>query len=116
METIYEELPVPLTQDEIRLKGGELAAMLSDYASVEEEKKSAAKELSDKLKDIRRRMDQLGREVRTGEELRQVPCYEDKDFASNTVRIVRRDTHEVVRIRPMRPDEHQESFGEMARN
>ncbi len=109
-EPFYEELPCALDSQELVLKSKQLAQLLCDQANVELEKKEANATFKEQLDDIDKRMSALALEVRTGREYREVPCTERADYADNRVEIVRMDTGEVVRIRPLLQGERQEAL------
>lgn len=96
-----EMLPVPLKGHEVERKASDLAQKLMEYRLIEEEKKTSAKVYGDRLKESRRVIDELGEEVRTRSELRLVETHEIPSPTSNVILVVRNDTMETVRTRPM---------------
>lgn len=109
-EPFYEHLPCALEPQELVLKSKQLAQLLCDQANVELEKKDANAEFKSRLDDIDKRLSALGLEVRTGREHREVPCIERADYAENRVEIIRMDTGEVIRMRPLEKYERQEAL------
>jgi uncharacterized FlaG/YvyC family protein len=105
-----EKLPCELTRDEKLSKAEEMAASLKVRAEVELEAKSKADEFKSEMKRLDRTIGDRAEEIRTGVEYRQVECTERGDYRRNQVSIIRLDTGEVVRQRPMRVDERQDSL------
>lgn len=112
-EPFYERLPCVLDAQEQLLKSKSLAQLLCDQSNVEMEKKDANADFKRRLDAISTRMGELGLEVRTGREYREVPCTERADYRDGRVEIIRMDTGEVVRMRALEPHERQErlAFG-----
>lgn len=109
-EPFYEHLPCQLTGQELVLKSKALAELLCDQANIELEKKEANADFKARLDSIDTKMASLAQEVRTGREYRDVACIERADWTDNRVEIVRTDTGEVVRIRPLQQGERQEAL------
>lgn len=109
-EPFYEHLPCQLTSQELVLKSKQLAQLLCDQSNVELEKKEANAAFKEQLDDIDKKLSALALEVRTGREYREVPCIERADYIDNRVEVIRTDTSEVVRIRPLQPNERQEAL------
>jgi hypothetical protein len=109
-ETFYERLPCQLDAQELLLKSKALAQALSEQAHVEDEKKEAAAEYKRQLDAIDAQLSALGLEVRTGIEYREVGCLERADYQEGRVEIIRADTGEVVRIRPLEAHERQQQL------
>ena len=109
-EPFYEELPCALDSQEMVLKSKQLAQLLCDQSNIELEKKEANASFKEQLDDIDTKMSALALEVRTGREYREVPCTERADYQDNRVEIIRMDTGEVVRIRPLLQGERQEAL------
>lgn len=112
-EPFFERLPCVLEPKETLLKSKALAQLLCDQANVELEKKDANADFKRRLDAIDTRLSELGLEVRTGREYREVQCFERADYAESRVEIIRTDTGEVVRYRPLEVHERQQalSFG-----
>lgn len=103
-------LPCPLTEEEQRLRGIELANHNAEYADTEAEKKQVTKDYGDKLKRINERIHELKDAVQTRVEVRDIECDVSIDRYLGKVTITRADTGEIVEVRPMTPGEAQ---GEM---
>lgn len=114
-EPFYERLPCQLDAQEVLLKSKSLAQLLCDKSNVEIEKKDANADFKRRLDVIETRVCELGLEIRTGREYRDVPCIERADYADNRVEIIRTDTGEVVRMRALEVHERQESLAFAAR-
>lgn len=109
-EPFYEHLPCQLDSRELVLKSKSLAQCLADQAAIEFEKKEANADFKQRLDAIDAKMVTLADEVRTGREYRDVPCIESAEWSENRVNIIRTDTGEVVRIRPLQQGERQEAL------
>lgn len=105
---LIKSLPCALTIEEVRQKGEKLAQKIREYELTEEERKKATKQLGDKLKDLRAEQEQLGREIRTRKEDRDVEVREEPDNALRVVRVIRVDTGEEAYTRAMTETEIRE--------
>lgn len=104
---VVEQLPCPLEPAEVLLKGKQAAQLLNEISALEEQKKATSKRLQQEADDKRGQVDKLAEEIRTGEELRPVECYERPRYGAAMVDLIRTDTAAVVRSRPMHPSERQ---------
>jgi hypothetical protein len=102
------DLPVKLSDDEIRERGIEMAKLeiaKEDTENQIAEVKEAAKQQIDSMKEtmtgLTERMRTLAREIRTGECEKSIQVFERIDMGSNMVEIIRNDTMEVVETRPV---------------
>lgn len=111
--TTFESLPVSLTDEEVRLKGAALAELVGKKSALQATKRHTTKTLSDEIKEIEEKADELSFEVRQRKEYRQVECREFLHIQEKIARLRRLDTMEVVRTRPLNPGEMQrEMFDE----
>lgn len=108
-------LPVRLTEPEIKTKGERLSELVIEAVDVEDEKKAVNKVHADKLKEIGKEMRGLAREVRSGEEEREVDCEERPDHGRNIIEVMRMDTGEIVVHRPMDDGDRQRELGDIER-
>lgn len=104
---VIEQVPCKLTAAEQLMKGQQVAQLMSEIGALEEEKKSEAKRIATDVEDKRGQMHALADEIRRGEEMRPVECFESPRYADSMVDLVRTDTGTVVRSRPMHPVERQ---------
>ena len=102
------ELPVKLTDEEVRLKGEKIARRLKDRENLEEERKAAAKAAKEEIGELDAEIIELRDEVRERREMRDVQVSDEKDWGRKIVRTLRLDTGEVVASRPMTPAELQQ--------
>lgn len=109
--TMVEELPVKLDPHEKQLKGEQLSQAVNTVHELEEKKKSVTSDFAQKIKDANHKVYLLAQEVRTGEELRPVECYEQPRYSELLVDVIRQDTGACVRTRPMHPTERQQAMG-----
>lgn len=105
-------LPVRLTEEELRAKAQLQARAMREYGDIEAKKKAVTADFGDQLKEKRKELDQLAREVSTGMETRAVECDLVPIWSSFTVVTVRRDTKDTVETRPMTHPERQMQFGD----
>jgi hypothetical protein len=105
MTTRVERITVGLTDAERNLRAREIPELLAQVAEIEFARKEAAKESAAQVKELEARIEALGRAVRTGVEDQDLTVSERPNRDVFTVSIVREDTGEVVRERPMTDDE-----------
>ncbi|RIL03121.1 MAG: hypothetical protein DCC71_15430 [Proteobacteria bacterium] len=108
--TFPERLPCPLTDDEVRQRGELLAMTLAEIAEIEEEFALERQRIRGEIKRRRERARGLTGEVSTRTEIREVACVRRILPDDERVEIVRVDTGEVVRTRPLTPEERQEAL------
>lgn len=108
------ELLVALTDSEVNHKAQDLVALMLEFDTVEEEKRTRTAEFSEQLKELRNRMRALSRTIGEKKEQRGVPC--EVRFHTpvvGTKQTVRLDTNEVIEETEMTQEERQENlFGE----
>lgn len=100
-------LPVQLKEDEIKVKGEELAKAVDEHRKLEDEKKASAADFTKRLKASTANIIEVAKIVETGKEMREVPVRKDFDAKLNLCRIFRTDTDELVEARPMTEEEYQ---------
>jgi hypothetical protein len=105
-----EKLPCELTRDEKLNKADQMAEHLKTRAEVELEAQTAAGTFKRQLKELDRAIGDRAEEVRSGVEYRPVECACRDRFRDNQVDVVRLDTGEIVRSRPMTLQERQGSL------
>lgn len=117
MKTFTRELPFKLEATEVAQKAKDLASteletveLESEIARIKAETKAEVGGLDDSLKDKRAHCRRLARSVKTGEEYRDVECYERLADPPVDVEIVRADTEEIVEKRPATEEDRQMSF------
>lgn len=103
-------LPVALTEEEIKVKGEQLAKKIDAHTKVEEEKKQTNSEFTKKLKESSAEIRHLARQVETGQEYRDVPVRPEFFPSKNLCKLYREDTGELVGTRPMTSEEYQQEF------
>lgn len=108
--TMIESLPCKLTGPEKLQKSDALVAELGGIRDDEETKKNATSAISQRIKERKAKVSSLGAELRSGEEFRDVECFERPLFDVMKVELVRCDTGDVVRTRGMHPSERQKSM------
>lgn len=106
----FEKLPVQLSNDEVRLKGEELAQQRKAWEAKKAERKAVAARLKEELDELDDKICTLADQVKNRREHRDVEVAELKDFEQGKVDTVRSDTGEVVRSRAMTGGERQVSL------
>ena len=109
-EPFDKELPCALTIQEHHLKSKALAESLHQRAQIKLEQELANTEFKSRLKAVGEQVELLAREVRTGNEYRQVQCFDRPDWSDGMVETIRTDTGEPVARRPMLPEERQQKL------
>ena len=107
MNEVVETLRVQLTPDERIQRGTALAKLNLELVQLEEQKAEAVRSWAEKIKAKKIEGGRLAHDVDTGTEERPIKCDERPRFGELVVEVVRRDTGEVVRTRPMLPEERQ---------
>jgi uncharacterized FlaG/YvyC family protein len=105
-----EKQPCELTRDEKLRKADQMAQHFKTRAEKEVEAKSIAEGYKRELKTLDHEIADRAEEVRTGVEYRNVDCAERARYRDNQVDVIRLDTGEVVRSRPMTITERQDSL------
>lgn len=114
MTTEWQECAVPLSDEEQRLKGAELAGVTKEIEKVEIEKSTTQAKYTAKLKDLRKRERELAQQVREKSEDREIACSHQADRGAGVMLTVRSDTGEVISQRPLEEHERQVSIEEVA--
>jgi len=104
------DLPVELTDAELLVKSRELATHMQKLYDIRAEAKLSADGYKSTIKTLEQEIAEMQRVVKTGKELRPVEIFERKRFSRSVVEVVRADTFEVVRTRPMTDAEKQRGF------
>ncbi len=108
MNKVTLELPVRLTDDEVRLLGETMAVKVIKYDEYEDEKKAMAKDLGDRMKALHGELSKLAGKVKRREEKKPVECEVKMDTPSGgTKSVVRLGTGETVKEMPMTADDLQ---------
>lgn len=102
-----EALPVKLTESEILQKSAVLSDMLQQKATKELEKKIHAAAAKVEIDNLGREIAEVSGHIRTRSEPRPVDCFERLRTDENIVDIIRSDTFETVRSRPLTDSERQ---------
>lgn len=107
IETV--SLPIPLTEAEVTERGRELAATLVRLDEARARHKVESKRLKDDADDIEKKTLALGHVIKSGVEQRPVECEWRADIGLRVLKLVRRDTGEVVRSEVMTGEELEEA-------
>ena len=110
MESLTRNLPVRLTDFELRDRAKELGEKLSEKTRLEAEKKFPADHFKSAIEKAEARIADLGVVVTEGVEYRAIPVTTNKNFDRSLVETIRTDTAEVVDSRPMTADERQQGL------
>ena len=109
-----ERLPVTLTNDEVRVRGEELAGLVAEINEAEDAKKLAASEAKAAIDALDSKAAGIAEEIRSRRVYRDVEVREDLDAPSRVVSVIRLDTGEVVRERVATSSDLQAVFPKLA--
>lgn len=107
-ETFTKELLVDITDEDKDGRKNRLADVVLELAEIDAKKAEAMSGFNKELKDKRKEMNALAAAIRTGQEKKELDCFERFDFRRNVVETRRSDTEEVIDERAMTMDERQE--------
>lgn len=96
-----------LTDAEKLQLGKKLADTLTEVEGLDAEKTDTSKRLTDQIRLKEALASQQKSVLRSGQEIREIPCREYRDYREGVVVVVRRDTGETVERRPMNFEERQ---------
>lgn len=105
-----EHLKHILTEDEIKDYGAQLARRYSEITDLEEQKKSVTSDFKARIDSANADAGVLARKIQNGYEFKNTDCEIQWDYDEKAVTVVRLDTMETVKSRPMTPDELQEEM------
>lgn len=103
-------LPVPLTDEEVMLRGAELARHLDEIDACEERLKAEREEIKAEISRHTEAAMTLRGAVRSRREHREVLCEWSRNDERLTMELHRQDTGECVESRPMTAGERQEKL------
>ena len=107
LATRTDQLPVPLTEPEIREAGKQLAHLEGDLAAQTASEKDIKDGLKAKRSALEMRISLLANTIRAGLEYRPIPVRVEADYEENVVRDIREDTGEAITTRPMNAQDRQ---------
>jgi hypothetical protein len=107
-EIFFQQLPVQLTEDEIKQRGKDLAKTHQDIVEVERHKKEINDDFKAKLSALVASACSLSRAISNGYEYREVECNWAYFWEKGEKHMVRIDTGEVVEIRKISEYERQD--------
>jgi alpha-L-fucosidase len=107
---IIKQLPVDLTEEELRARGDELAQKDIELDALETMIKASNADWGEQRKTLKKVILQTANAIEQRKEMRDVECREEADFEANEVRTVRIDSGEVVGVRAMEPSERQSTL------
>lgn len=94
------------TEEELREFSRTMAREAQDLAAAEDQKKVAVAQFAEEIARHRSLLGQMARRINNGYEMRLLPCIVALDTPSRgTARIVRKDTGDFVKDRPMNDQE-----------
>lgn len=109
-DRMIEQVLCVMTDAERIAKGEALARSAFEMTALEDAKAAAGRDFTNRIKNLKTEQGKLADEVKTGTEMRDIECVEKPDWRQHIVTVVRCDTGEVVRTRPMTPSERQLRF------
>ena len=111
-EIIKEYLKCLLTDQEMKKEAESMANCFSKLSELEATLKSAKKQIESDMARVEAELGSSVEKYRSGFEMCNVDCRIDKDFQTNTARVIRLDTFEIIRERAMSSEERQQSLFE----
>ena len=105
--TRTEILPVPLTEAELLARGDEAARIQETRDRKDGERDAANKAAKAEIQGLEETLHHLLRQVRRKSEDREVEVLDRRNEDELTMEVVRTDTGEVIRSRPLTPEELQ---------
>lgn len=102
-----EVLPCELTDEEIRMKGIELARSIQTETNLKDDLALEKERVKKLVKEEEHRQRELTRNVNTRSENREVRCYEERDVGTKKARVIRSDTGALVYERALTEQELQ---------
>lgn len=110
MGTETRELPCRMSERQRQRRALELAAVTCQLGDVQRERKEALARFREQAHELRERVQELAWWVDCGHEPREVECQLVRDLAAGQLRVVRRDTGEIVEERPLTAADLQDSL------
>lgn len=107
MKKFKRQLPCDLTEDEKVKKGHKAGQLKKKIQKVRLEMKAATAVHKETLKDFQANLDTILDELETGQEERNVECYEKKDYNRKKAVVVRIDTGAEIETRTLSAEEFQ---------
>lgn len=107
MSTEIRQLPVQLTEDELRQRAHTMADKTQQREQLEDEKKSQAAAASSRLKILDGELSLLASQIRQGTELRAVDCSAEPDYEAGVMVTTRDDIDEEIERRALTLSERQ---------
>lgn len=108
-ETFFQQLPVQLTEEELKQRGKDLAKTHQDISEVERHKKEINDDFKAKLSALDATTGTLSRAISNGYEYREVECEWAYFWEKGEKHMIRLDTGETVEIRKIEQWERQAS-------
>lgn len=105
MGRFVENMLCKLSEDEVNSRSSELARKIGEMTVFQESAKAAKAELSKEEKNRDTEIRRLAQEIHTKSADKPVDCYDEPDNARFIYRIIRADTGEEIRTRPMDAEE-----------
>lgn len=102
-----EPLLCALDDDELRQRGADAARIVSQLDQLDEQRRLAASDFRDRMKELRSKLREISAAVRERQEERMVACETEPNYAAGLMVTVRLDSGEVIRSRPLTSEERQ---------
>lgn len=106
-DVVEEWLEVELEDAAIAWRAEELASALGVIERAEIDRKQSAVDAADLIKGLKKRVKDLAKQVRERQEMAQVPCVWKRNDVEGCFDLIRTDTGEWVRSRPMTMEDRQ---------
>jgi hypothetical protein len=107
MGKLIENLPVRLTPEECASKAFELGRAIMEIVQKKQDLKEFVSDEKQKIDEIQASIEELAAVLEQRQEMRAVECHEQFNHEDATVEVIRKDTFEIVRVRPMTEQDRQ---------
>lgn len=110
MNHVTRKLPCTLTNNELLVRGSELAEAEEEIVALRIEAKIVASDFKERINAAACEVARLARIIKAGKEDSHIDCFWEKRFATQEAVLIRDDTGEIVERRTLTKEELQEEF------
>jgi uncharacterized protein (UPF0335 family) len=96
------------SQEELKATSVDMAFQIGVLEDLEKEKKEVNEAIKERMDSVKGKIKAAAHRIRTGQEERMVDCSICRDHLSNTIRVYRLDTQELIEERAMTAEERQQ--------
>ena len=109
-EMVKQMVKYEFSEVEKKEISGGLAQSIMDLDALKSQLKSVQAQYKAEMTEIEARLVKDSEKIRSGYEMREMECRVDKDYGLKRIFIIRPDTGEMVKERPMSAEEQQMGF------